>query len=207
MPKLAIIDPQTSYTFADFCKRNFAPPDILSHLGYSLQRDSLHLPCYSGEFDRLWDLKNLVQGYLPRLSLTTEIGRREFVIDLLHYTPAEIRVEYPIFVSQSCGEAQEQHLQGTLDYLLQGQSTLVVIEAKDEDLEGGFVHDLDRWLDSPPTLIYGAVSTGTIWQLGVLDRGQQSVTQDLNLYRVLTDLEDLMRILVAILLKENHHDS
>ncbi|MFN3360860.1 MAG: hypothetical protein ACK421_05455 [Pseudanabaenaceae cyanobacterium] len=206
MPKLATIDPQASYTFADFFKLHFAPPDILSYFGYSLRRDYLYLPRYSGE----WDLKNCIQGYLPRFSLTTEIARWEFliapvVIDLLHYTPPEIRVEYPIFVSPQ--------LQGTLDYLLQGRSTLVVIAAKNEDLEQGLVQlavaliALDRWLDSPRTLIYGAVSTGTIWQLGVLDRGQQLVTQDLNLYRVPADLEDLMPILVAILLNENHHDS
>jgi hypothetical protein len=47
--------------------------------------------------------------------------------------------------------------------------------------------------------LYGAVSTGEVWQFGGLHREHQQIEQDLHLYRVLTDLEDLLRILVAIL--------
>lgn len=44
-----------------------------------------------------------------------------------------------------------------------------------------------------------AVSTGVIWQFGNLQRQTKQITQDLNLYRVPADLEELLRILVAIL--------
>ncbi|MGD1907329.1 MAG: hypothetical protein ACFB0C_15275 [Leptolyngbyaceae cyanobacterium] len=38
-----------------------------------------------------------------------------------------------------------------------------------------------------------------MWQFGVLHRQDQRIEQDLNLYRVTADLEELFRILVAIL--------
>lgn len=46
----------------------------------------------------------------------------------------------------------------------------------------------------------GVVSTGSIWQFGVLNREQRQIIQDLSLYRVPDDLEDLQRILINLLL-------
>lgn len=58
---------------------------------------------------------------------------------------------------------------------------------------------LDHWTESAIPSLYGAVSTGNIWQFGVLHRAEKRITQDLNLFRVPADLEDLLRILVAVL--------
>jgi hypothetical protein len=115
----------------------------------------------------------------------------------LHYTEATLNVEYPIAVSPQ--------LKGSLDYLLETQARFLVIEAKNEDLERGFLQlaikmiALDRWLESDAPLLYGAVSTGTIWQFGRFDRINSQVIQDLNLYRVPADLEALLPILVGVL--------
>jgi hypothetical protein len=57
--------------------------------------------------------------------------------------------------------------------------------------------DLKRRIDEP--IISGAVSTGSIWQFGIFNRHTRQIHQDLNLYRVPADLEDLLRILVGIL--------
>jgi hypothetical protein len=202
MPRIAIIQPDQSYTFADYFKLNFAPQDILAYFQVSLQRASLHWQRYSGSLDRLNDLGMRIRESLPRLSLTSEMARREFLIapvltDVLHYTQATLNVEYPISVSNQ--------LKGSLDYLLQNHQTLLVIEAKNEDLERGFVQlaieliALDRWIDSEQPVLQGAISTGNIWQFCSFDRRSRQVTQDLNLYRVPADLEDLLRILVGIL--------
>lgn len=202
MLRSAIIQTDKSYTFADYFKLNFAPQDILAYFKVSLQRCALNLPRYSGTLDRLTDLKTRIEESLPRLSLTSEIARREFLIapllmDVLHYTQATLNVEYPIAVSNQ--------LKGSLDYLLENGQTFVVIEAKKEDLERGFVQlaieliALDQWIDSEQTILPGAISTGNIWQFGQFDRVLRRVTQDLNLYRVPADLEDLLRILVKIL--------
>jgi hypothetical protein len=44
--------------------------------------------------------------------------------------------------------------------------------------------------------LYGAVTTGSIWQFGILDRKAKQITQVLNLYRVPEDIEELVRILI-----------
>ena len=202
MPRAAIIQPEQSYTFSDYFKLNFAPQDILAYFGASLQRLSLKLPRYDGPLDRLGELKGRIEESLPRLSLTSEMARREFLIapvltDVLHYTRATLNVEYPVAVSNQ--------LKGSLDYLLQNDQTFLVIEAKNEDLERGFVQlaieliALDQWIDSDQPVLQGAISTGNIWQFGQFNRQSREVTQDINLYRVPADLDDLLRILVRIL--------
>ena len=202
MPRPPIVQPDRAYTFSDYFKLNFAPRDILAHSDATLQRQPLELPRTDATLDRLDDLKARITESLPRLSLTSEMARREFLIapvltDVLHYTTARLDVEYPIAVSQQ--------LKGSLDYLLQSQDTCLVIEAKNEDLERGFVQlaieliALDRWIESDAEILYGAISTGNIWQFGQLGRSSRTVTQDLNLYRVPADLADLLLILVGIL--------
>jgi hypothetical protein len=202
MPRAAVIQPDQPYTFADYFKLNFAPQDILAYFNVSLQRRSLSLPYYTDPLDRLNDLKTRIEESLPRLSLTSEMARREFLIapvltDVLHYTQATLNVEYPVTVNHQ--------LKGSLDYLLQNRQTFLVIEAKNEDLERGFIQlaieliALDQWIESDQPLLQGAISTGNIWQFGQFNRQTREVTQDLNLYRVPADLEDLLRILVKTL--------
>jgi len=58
---------------------------------------------------------------------------------------------------------------------------------------------LDQWIESEQPILQGAISTGNIWQFGQFDRQTRAVTQDLDLYRVPADLDDLLRILVKIL--------
>ncbi len=112
-----------------------------------------------------------------------------------------INVEYPVAVSNQ--------LKGSLDYLLQNQQIFLLIEAKNEDLERSFVQPaieliaLDQWIESDQTLLQGAISTGNIWQFGQFNRQTRIVTQDLNLFRVPADLEDVLRILVKILNNES----
>lgn len=202
MPRAAIIKPDQSYSFADYFKLNFAPQDILAYFGVSLQRCALTLPHYTGSLDRLSDLKARIEESLPRLSLTSEMARREFLIapvltDVLHYTQARLDIEYPVAVSNQ--------LKGSLDYLLQNDQSFLVIEAKNEDLERGFVQlaiemiALDQWIESEEPILHGAISTGNIWQFGQFDRASREITQDLNLYRVPADLEPLLRVLVKCL--------
>lgn len=202
MPRAAIIQPDQPYTFADYFRLNFAPQDILAYFGVTLQRQAQHFTPYSGPLDRLTDLKTRIEESLPRLSLTSEMARREFLIapvlmDVLHYTQATLNVEYPVAVNHQ--------LKGSLDYLLQNQHTFLVIEAKNENLERGFLQlaieliALDQWIESDQTILSGAISTGNIWQFGQLHRQARQITQDLNLYRVPTDLEALLRILIHLL--------
>jgi hypothetical protein len=51
---------------------------------------------------------------------------------------------------------------------------------------------LDSWTDSTAPILYRAVTTGDVWQLGSFDRITRVITQDLELYRVPTDLATLI---------------
>ena len=98
MTRAAIVQPDQSYTFADYFKLNFAPQDILAYFGVSLHRRSLQLPRHGGNLDRLIDLKSRIEESLPRVGLTSEMARREFLIapvliDVLHYTQAREPVQ------------------------------------------------------------------------------------------------------------------
>ncbi len=210
---MSLLDPNQSYTFSRYFELGFEASELAAEFGYGLTRKVLSLPQFPGELDRLPELRERIEEVLPYVPLTSELARREILIsrvvtELIHYTQAELRIEYPLRVSD--------HLQGSLDYLLRvklPQAQLLVIEAKYEDLTRGFTQlmaelvAIAQWDGSPevsvqPVLI-GAVSTGTIWQFGRLDRTAKLFEQGINSYRVPEDLDPLMRILVAALKRGN----
>lgn len=181
---------------------SYEPEDILAEFNYSLKRTSLNLEQSTRELNRLTQLKSRITDSLPYISLTSEAARRELLIapillDLIYYTQAQLRIEYPLTVTEQ--------LKGSLDYYLYTENKLLVVEAKNADLARGFTQlaveliALDLWTDSDELVLKGAVSTGDIWQFGILQRELKQITQDINLYRVPADLEELMKILTAIL--------
>ncbi len=209
---MSILDSNQSYTFSRYFELGFEASELAQEFGYSLTRKKLNLPQFPDELDRLGELRDRIEEVLPFVPLTNELARREILIsrvvtELIHYTQAELRIEYSLKVSN--------WLQGNLDYFLRVNSLnqLLVIEAKYEDLTRGFTQlvaelvALDQWesattVDQQPILI-GVVSTGTIWQFGRLDRNTKHFEQGINSYRVPEDLEQVMRILVAALKGNN----
>jgi len=180
----------------------FAPADILRDLGVSLIREKIHLPISSHKVLRLEDLQGRLEEATKRVNLTSEAARREVLIapillEVAHITESTINIEYTIEVNQ--------YLRGDLDYYLQSQEELLVVEAKQADLTRGFTQlaveliAVDQWSESDKPILYGAVTTGDIWQFGSFQRQNSLIIQDLMLYRVPTDLESLMQILVGIL--------
>jgi len=203
---MSLLESDRPYTFSEIAKLRAPTDELLAEYGYSLERTLLDLPQYPGQLERLPERKQQLEEILPYIDLTNEQSRREMLIaplmaDLIHYTRAQLRIEYALKVSNQ--------LQGELDYLLRTKTNLLVVEAKQEDLTNGFTQmaveliALDQWEKSTsvtqqPQLL-GAVSTGTIWQFGVLHRQHKLIIQELTLYRVPTDLEPLIRIIVAAL--------
>jgi hypothetical protein len=202
MTKPSILQPGQSYTFRQYFEMAYEPDDILAEFGYTLKRSILSLPESTAELNRLENLKTRIQESLPYISLTSEAARRELLIaplllDIVHYTRAQLRLEYPLIVTEQ--------LKGSLDYYLYSVGKLLVIEAKNADLARGFTQlaveliALDQWTDSNEPILQGAVSTGDIWQFSILHRSQKQIEQRLTLYRVPDDLEILVRILIKIL--------
>jgi hypothetical protein len=199
----SILTPQQPYTFSKIFDLKIEADELVAEFGYTLQRTSLHLAQYTGELDRLEELRLRIQEVLPYVSLVNETARREVlisrvVLELVHYTKAQLRIEYPIKITEQ--------LQGYLDYLIRTNTELLVIEAKREDLDYGFTQlaaqmiALDKWEKTPEQdILLGVVTTGKIWQFGRLDRAHKHIEQGLEQYRVPEDLDSVMRILVAAL--------
>jgi hypothetical protein len=89
--------------------------------------------------------------------------------------------------------------------LVQNDTNLLVIEAKQSDLAKGFVQlsaeliALDQWTRTSAPILYGAITTGDVWRFGALDRETRSITEDRTLYQIPQTLEALVRILIGIL--------
>ena len=131
---MKILDANTAYTFSQIFELKIPADELAEDFGYCLTKTTLSPPQYSGELDRLEELRSRIQEALPYVDLSNEASRREILIskvatELIHYTKAKLRIEYPIVVTQQ--------LQGYLDYLFRGQTELLVIEAKRQDLDYG----------------------------------------------------------------------
>ncbi|MEL7333404.1 MAG: hypothetical protein AAFN12_14255 [Cyanobacteria bacterium J06560_2] len=199
---MKVLNPNESYTFSKIFMLNAEVDDIVADFGYSLTRTRLKLPLYDGELKRIQELSDRINEILPFVSLTTEMARREILIsrvvtELVHYTQAQLRIEYPLKVSEQ--------LQGSLDYLLRTDTQMIIIEAKKEDLTNGFKQlaaemiALDQWMESSQRHLIGAVTTGVLWQFSRLNRDTKNIEQGLENYRVPEDIDTLMRILVKSL--------
>lgn len=204
MTKMPILDPNKNYSFSDYFKLDFDSEEILNYFGYSLDINRLSLPKDHIDSMEVLSLIQRIDTFLPHITLNNEMARREFLIapilmDLVRFVSLKVKVNYWIEVNDQ--------LKGALDYYLKADSTLLVIEAKDENLQRGFnqlaveLIALQEWTDLSPDYdyIYGAVSIGNVWQFSRCDRKNKVIAQDLNLYRVPTDLEELLNILVGIL--------
>ncbi|MGF1537284.1 MAG: hypothetical protein ACFB4J_12500 [Elainellaceae cyanobacterium] len=94
-------------------------------------------------------------------------------------------------------------LKGSLDYCFQA-SNLLIIEAKRENLYTGFTQlgaeliALDQWAENDTPILYGAVSTGQIWQFGLFERAEKRFIEDPTLYQIPQELEPLIRILIGV---------
>jgi hypothetical protein len=142
---------------------------------------------------------------LPLISLNNETARREtlvspLLLEIITYCQCQMKIEYPVNVNN--------WLKGNLDYLLRSRQSLLVIEAKNDDLARGFTQLAVELIalseiEENKSVFYGSVTTGEIWRFGKLDRQQKQITQDMTLLRIPEDIEEIGHILVGILQMED----
>jgi hypothetical protein len=200
MIKRKILQEGLEYTFRSYFELPYEADEILAEFDYSLSKGRLSLPKTSRQLDRSIDLKEKIEDILPLVSLSNETARRESLVspvllDIVRYCRCQLRFEYPLNVNS--------WLKGNLDYLVQSNQELLIIEAKNDDMTRGFTQLAVELIAmshvEDQNLFYGAVTMGNVWQFGKLDRTQQTIFQDLNLFRVPDDLEDLVKVIVGIL--------
>ncbi len=203
MSRPPILKPGESYTFRNYFELAFNPEDILAEFDCSLSRASLDFSKYQNiSVNNVVELKQKLTNNLTIVDLTSETARREILIapillELCQHTNSKLKIEYPIYINEL--------LKGDLDYLVQSESSILVVEAKNADLSKGFTQlaieliALDSWISINSESIYGAVTTGDIWKFGFFHRQSRQIVQDINLYRVPADLEALLQILIGII--------
>jgi hypothetical protein len=200
MSKPKILQEDKEYTFRSYFEMTYEPEEILAEFGYTLIRSKLVLPKTQKPLDRILELRDRIERTLPRVSLTSETARRETLVAPLllevatYYCDCQLRIEYPLAVTK--------WLKGNLDYLLRSTQSLLVVEAKNDDITRGFtqlsVQLIALSLVDEQPLHYGAVTIGDVWRFGVLDVAAQQIIEDISIYSLPNDLEALMTILVGI---------
>jgi len=180
--------------------------EIVGEFGYSFSSEVIDLPeCRNYEPDNIRNLRETYYKILPRITLTSEMAKREFLIapillEIVRNTDSRINVEYPLEVNDK--------LSGSLDYLIRSDHDLIVIEAKKGELDKGFnqlsaeLIAMDKYEEDNPTeLLYGAVTIGEIWKFGILQRKRKHLTKDIHSYRIPEDTEKIFSVLMGIVIK------
>ncbi len=186
---MPILEADKIYLFSQFTEFSQPPAEILAELGYQWTVQPLDLPRQP-----VPDLSEFQRSLARRIQLTpltSEQARRETLVSPILFQVIEplnlqLNIEYPVSGKRS---------KGTLDYLIRGQKTLLVVEAKRDDLTRGLTQLAVEMTEIGDC--YGVVTTGNIWQFAQLTG--TLITQDLNLYRVPTDVADLVGSLLGIL--------
>ncbi|KYC38730.1 hypothetical protein WA1_36805 [Scytonema hofmannii PCC 7110] len=200
MARRRILQEGQAYTFCSYFEMPYEADEILAELGYALRKTRLELPRTNRQLERLAELRQRIEESLPLISLSSETARRETLVapallEVARYCQCQIRIEYPLSVNN--------WLKGNLDYFLKHNPGLLVVEAKNDDLTRGFTQLAVELIAIAAVeegdVFYGAVTIGDAWRFGRLEKTLQQILQDVSLYRIPDDLEDLMRILVGIL--------
>ncbi|MEM8639300.1 MAG: hypothetical protein AAGG51_10855 [Cyanobacteria bacterium P01_G01_bin.54] len=174
--------------------------EILAELGYTLSKGRLSLPLETQEIPQIQDLKQRLEDALVLTNLSSEAARREALVfpvllEVARFHRCQIRIEYPLHVNN--------WLRGNLDYLLQQDAGLIIVEAKNDDLTRGFTQLAAEMIAlaqaEKKVIVYGAITMGDVWRFGRLDAQKQAIVQDITLYRVPDDLQQLTQIIVGIL--------
>ena len=205
MTKKKILQEHQSYTFRSYFELPYDIEEILAELGYSFVKKAVDLPKTSHTLEKIAELKHKIISFLPLVSLNNETARREtlvspLLLEIITYCQCQMKIEYAVNVNN--------WLKGNLDYLLRSHQSLLVTEAKNDDLSRGFTQLAVELIalseiEENKSIFYGAVTTGEIWRFGKLDRQQKQITQDMTLLRIPDDIEEIGHILVGILQMED----
>ncbi len=193
------------YTFSDYFYFNNPPEEIASEFGYQFETQAIDFTQKTKiEVSEIKKLQDIFYENLPKISLTSEMAKRDFMIapllwEIIRHVKAKIKVEYPVEIDDKLG--------GLLDYLIHSEQEIIIIEAKKGDLEKGFnqliaeLIAMDKYQSDNEQLefLYGAVSIGELWRFGILNRKTKNILRDLHTYRVPEDIENVFAIIVGIL--------
>ncbi|MEM9004882.1 MAG: hypothetical protein AAGE59_15335 [Cyanobacteria bacterium P01_F01_bin.86] len=196
-----ILQAGSRYSFRSYFELPYDTDEVLAEFGYRFQRAYLDLPHSQVAMPQLSGLKQQLEEVIPYVTLSSEAAKREALVAPILMRVAIacqtlLRIEYSLTV--------DEYLQGTLDYFMQSEKGLVVVEAKRDDLTRGFTQlgvemiALAK-LNPELELIYGAVTIGELWVFGTLNQVKKLILRDIQSFKVPEDVEALTQVLVGIL--------
>lgn len=197
-----ILHAENTYTFSQIFELRRETDEVLAELGYEYRIIPLTLPTAPlTSAQTIAQIGTQMRDRLPHVPLINETARREFYVSPVLFTALDqakfkMSIEYAL---------QGQRLRGAVDYLLRGTHNVLIVEAKNADMERGFTQLAAEMIafaehrPDTPSLIYGAVTTGDLWRFGILDRTHKMISKDLDEYLLPRDLEQLLMILVGLL--------
>lgn len=201
MSRLKILEEDANYTFRSYFELPHDTDEILAEFGYAFTRARLQLPQTSRHLPRLSELRQQIEETLPYVTLSSEAAKREILIAPVLSRVAVacqrlLRIEYPLKINNL--------LQGNLDYLLEANQSLIVVEAKRDDLTRGFTQLAVEMIalaiaKAASQEIYGVITMGDVWVFGHLNCTTQTITRDITSFTLPDDLEELIKILIGIL--------
>ena len=201
MTNLKILQEGTSYNFRSYFELPNDTDEILAEFGYQFTRSRLQLPQTNRSMEGLREFKQQLEETIPYVTLSSETAKREvFIAPVLTRVAVTcrhlLRIEYPLKVNEQ--------LQGNLDYFIESEQGLIVIEAKRDDLTRGFTQLAVEMIalsmvKESLTVLYGVVTMGDVWVFGKLEQNTRTITRDIKSYTLPDDLENLVKILVGIL--------
>ncbi len=202
--KKSIFTEDRKYTFSDYFSMTASAKEIVTELGYSFLIKQIALPKNSNyDTDIVTHLNKLYSSIFEKVTLESEIAKREFLIsplliELTQLIEVLIETESSIYVNDK--------LAGKFDYLLKAKQSLIVIEAKNKDMEAGFKQlaaeliALDQYEEmNQSPLLYGAITLGDVWKFAILDRNKKQLIKDIDAYTVPHNTDEVFSILMGIL--------
>ncbi|MEM7134266.1 MAG: hypothetical protein AAF702_48800 [Chloroflexota bacterium] len=175
-----ILDGSKTYTFSDYFKLPYPTSEILAELGYDYAIAPLGIPV--PPVDTSWvTLASELEQKQRNLIASSETAIREFyvapmMLKLMDHIQFTLAIEYTVNVSE--------RLRGVVDYVLRGQQSVVVIEAKEANIDRGFtqlaVEMIAVAARYDESIIYGAVTTGLLWRFGRFDG--REITRDTDVH-------------------------
>ena len=192
------------YTFSDYFDSILSAQDIARGFGFTLEEVDLHLGHRLPESTDLTWLQRALQVNQNRSRLVNEFARRAAIVSPILYEVCEIA---DLRVNSEYGISVSPHLTGIVDYWIEAEVALLIVEAKESDLVRGFKQLIPEliashyWSQSPVPTLFGGVTDGERWQFALLDRPQSQIRQDQRVYG-LNDLESLVGTLVSIVQPE-----
>ncbi len=196
------------YTFSDYFEMEHPVEEIVAALGYTLILQTVQfLQDQKCDTTRIQRLRDSYYELLPKITITSEIAKREFMIapllyEVIRQVDAKLHVDYQLDV--------DEYLSGSVDYFIRAAQELVIVEAKHGDLDRGFnqlaveLIAVDRYEEPQPLhKVYGAITIGEVWKFAVLERDKKRIIKDLHTLRYPEDIEEIFSVLCGIL-THNH---